>query len=84
MLKLISKLILFSVMSGSVIVLFMIALSAMLNGGIIKLDFNSLGEGWFEVAIWGLALIPSLVYVRKETQKESWNYYNRCVRNNGM
>ena len=77
MLKLISKGFLLAVMSGSVIILFMISLSAMLNGGIIRLDFNSLGEGWFEVAFLGLALIPSVIYVRKEIKKESLNYCKR-------
>ena len=55
----------FATMVSTLIVGWAIALTAMLTGATITLDFNKFGEGWLEVAGLSVALASApLVYVR--------------------
>ena len=74
MFKHIIKLATISIMAGSVVTLFIVALSAMLNGGQIILDFNSLNEGWFEVVLLGIFIIPTVIHL-SQAEKESTKAY---------
>lgn len=77
MLKLILKIITFSIMLTSVSLLFLIALLAMLTTGTINLNFNHFGEGWAEVFVWGLFLIPCFIYGKEAMENEAMEYYQR-------
>lgn len=83
MLKLILKIVTFSIMFGSVVILFLITLGAMLTTGTIRLEFNVFNEGWAEVVVWGLAIIPSFIF-SKEYLKNSAKEYALKKRINKM
>ena len=78
MLKHIFNLATLSVMCGCVVILFIVALSAMLSGGKIILDFNMFNEGWIEVFMLGFFIIPSIIHISKATTISSIDY---CKRN---
>ena len=77
MLKHITRLYVLTLLLSSLIILFYVALLAMLMGGVITLDFNAYNEGWLEVLLLGIAIIPSIAYIVQEVNHASNEYCKR-------
>lgn len=74
MLKLISKIVIFSVMFASLFLCFLWTSTAMLTTGTIELKFNVFHEGWLEVFVLGVAIIPSFIYLKENIKQETKEY----------